>query len=689
MIRSRAFGNRAGYFLTLAICVNHFDRTILPSVAAEELGTPTLSRHVRPAPPVSPLPRVQEFSDTEHAKPGVRLQSIPTGLTLYSIGNPSDDEQLYLELLNRSRANPPAEGERLRNTTNHDVLQDFETFKVDLAKLVADFNTINPAPPLSMNSNLTAAARLHSRDMLTNQFQGHTSSNGSTTGDRITAQAYPWSAFGENVFSNARSVEHGHAAFDVDWGGGDASVGGVQNPPGHRNTIHDPIYREVGIGVVLGSNGKVGPQLVTQDFGSRRNLTPLVTGVAFYDLNQNGFYDVGEGIEGATVLVESSRFYAISAAAGGYSVPVPGDATYTVTFGLSGLSETKKTIGVAGNQNAKVDFAPAYSPPIVSGPDRPVVGQNNRYQFTAVGGARSYQWKQNRRMPAQEREGAENGTARVVVMASAGYEVVDPSVRATGNFSFHLAHPEKEDQILTLTRLYLVTESSQLIFASRLGWAGTAQTAKAQVSSDGGATWQDVWTRVGTESSGQRTFGVESIPLRPFAGKEIAVRFRFDFGSGTFLRETDPGVGFYVDDIGVTDADELFDEAVSDVSTGTSFFFSPSQSVDYALRVRGRFASRALPWGPAKLVTAQPGGALPPSVKIISVEKISGARVQIEFEVAVAAPAGLDLESAETIDSTWTLDSTASIVPLPEAGRFRAVTSSGADAQRYFRVGAR
>src|SRR5438045_241634 len=32
---------------------------------------------------------------------------------LWSIGDPTDEEQLYLELMNRSRANPTAEGVRL------------------------------------------------------------------------------------------------------------------------------------------------------------------------------------------------------------------------------------------------------------------------------------------------------------------------------------------------------------------------------------------------------------------------------------------------------------------------------------------------------------------------------------------------------------------------------------------------
>ena len=53
----------------------------------------------------------------------VATQAIPCpGLTFYDFGNPTAEEQLYLELINRARANPPAEGARLAATTDPDVL---------------------------------------------------------------------------------------------------------------------------------------------------------------------------------------------------------------------------------------------------------------------------------------------------------------------------------------------------------------------------------------------------------------------------------------------------------------------------------------------------------------------------------------------------------------------------------------
>jgi hypothetical protein len=196
--------------------------------------------------------------------------------------------------------------------------------------------------------------------MLANHFQGHNGTDGRDTSARIAATGYINPAFsysfGENVFSYAESVFHGHAAFEVDWGGS-AATGGMQFPPGHRDAIHDATFREIGLGVVLGSNQGVGPQLVTQDFGTRGDLTPFVTGVVYQDTNGNGFYDVGEGIGGVTVNVSGSNYYAVTASSGGYSVPVPGNGTYTVNFSGGSVAASQQTAVVAGGGNVKIDYA--------------------------------------------------------------------------------------------------------------------------------------------------------------------------------------------------------------------------------------------------------------------------------------------------------------------------------------------
>ena len=285
----------------------------------------------------------------------------PTG-QLYSIGDPTNEEQYYLELINRARANPTAEGIRLAVTTDPNVLSAYSAFGVNLVLMQAQFALIAPAPPLSMNSTLMNAARAHSQNMLQNNYQGHAGPDGSLT-TRLagyTSGANGWS-IGENVYAYSKSVWYGHAGFQVDWGGS-AATGGMQSPPGHRQNIHSASFREVGVGVVLGSNG-VGPQLVTQDFGMVGGLQPFVTGVVYRDLNNNGFYDPGEGLGGVTVTIANVNAYAVTASSGGYSVPVPGSGNYNVTFSGGSAPTTQKSVNVANAQNAKADYVVTGSAP--------------------------------------------------------------------------------------------------------------------------------------------------------------------------------------------------------------------------------------------------------------------------------------------------------------------------------------
>jgi uncharacterized protein YkwD len=275
---------------------------------------------------------------------------------LYSIGNPTNEEQYYLELINRARANPPAEGIRLALTTDQNVLSAYVAFGVNLVLMQTQFTLIQPAPPLSMNATLTTAARAHSQNMLQHNYQGHNGPDGSlsTRLQGYTSGANGWS-IGENVYAYSKSVWYGHAGFQVDWGGS-AATGGMQSPPGHRLNIHSTNFREVGIGVVLGSNGNVGPQLVTQDFGTVGGLPPFVTGVVYRDLNGNSFYDPGEGVGGVTVTVSNSDNYAVTASSGGYSVPVPGSGNYLVTFSGGSAPTSQKNVNVVNAQNAKADY---------------------------------------------------------------------------------------------------------------------------------------------------------------------------------------------------------------------------------------------------------------------------------------------------------------------------------------------
>jgi len=300
--------------------------------------------------------------------------------TQWSVGNPTAHEQLYLEYINRARADALVEAHRLRNENDPQIQSAYSFFGIDGQNIENQFAWYVDhgamqrfAQPLSFQSELLLAAQLHTQDMFQNQFQGHNSSNnppspfqpGYTFTQRLATVGYSGISFAENVFSQAQSVAYGHAAFDVDWGNlstpsapfyNPAFDGqGMQNPAGHRRNIHNGAFKEIGIGVVNGTNGSVGPQLVTQDFGNPGSIR-YITGVVYEDLNNNNFYDIGEGRPGVRIDVYGSWYYAVSTASGAYSVPVPQDGTYAVVFSGGGYQTFTTTATILNGLNTKLDY---------------------------------------------------------------------------------------------------------------------------------------------------------------------------------------------------------------------------------------------------------------------------------------------------------------------------------------------
>jgi len=104
-----------------------------------------------------------------------------------------------------------------------------------------------PVAALSWNDLLASAALSHSKSMNSNNFFSHTSLNGASAGDRITAAGYKWTSYGENIASGQPTEQ---AVFDA-W----------MNSEGHCKNIMGKNYKEMGIA----RDGKYW----TQDFGSK------------------------------------------------------------------------------------------------------------------------------------------------------------------------------------------------------------------------------------------------------------------------------------------------------------------------------------------------------------------------------------------------------------------------------------
>lgn len=275
----------------------------------------------------------------------------------YEYGNPTPYEQAHLEAINRARANPLAEAAR------HGI----DLFEgVPQGELTSDAK-----PPLAMNARLLEAARLHSEDMLLNDFFDHYSQDGSDPFDRMEAEGYQYNFAGENIayIGYSRPLDMADAAIQLH----DILFVDTDYPDrGHRTNLLNPEFREAGVGLETGDmnyGGQYSPYayMITCDFGARYSIPPIVTGVVFRDNNNDLFYDPGEELPGVRVNVEETAQSVTTGDAGAYGIPLnPG--TYNLHFLHSSLGEAIKTVTVS-DKNIKLDllasdFTP--SPPVSS-----------------------------------------------------------------------------------------------------------------------------------------------------------------------------------------------------------------------------------------------------------------------------------------------------------------------------------
>jgi uncharacterized protein YkwD len=251
---------------------------------------------------------------------------------------PTDQEQLFLELLNAARADPAAYG----------------------ISIGLDLSDVAASQPMAFNLVLVEAARLHSQDMNDRRFFGHANPDGEDPGDRMTASDYDWTAYAESIAAGFDTPAEALSALIIDEGIPDL---------GHRKhllAIDDPgedtlrSLDELGIGIVLNGTGPYRHYYTIDSARDHFTAAPydaFLTGVIYTDLDENDLYSPGEGYPGITVhAVGPADVSVTSFDTGGYSLPLP-PGTYTVTatgFGLpdGGLS----AVVTMGTSNVKLDF---------------------------------------------------------------------------------------------------------------------------------------------------------------------------------------------------------------------------------------------------------------------------------------------------------------------------------------------
>jgi uncharacterized protein YkwD len=223
---------------------------------------------------------------------------------------PTAQTQEMLELVNRIRRAPAAELNLLLNSGDPKVAQALQQFGVDRTRLAQQWSTLTAVAPVAWSAELTNSATGHNQLMITADTQAHQITGEAGIYDRAVTAGYVGTRIGENIFAFSESVFFGHAGFAIDWGSDVQSIGGIQNPAGHRELLLSSSYREVGIAITAENNPNtaVGPLVITEDFGNRTALDSKawLLGVAFQDLDGDTFYDAGEGVGGIDVEVRAA-----------------------------------------------------------------------------------------------------------------------------------------------------------------------------------------------------------------------------------------------------------------------------------------------------------------------------------------------------------------------------------------------
>lgn len=107
-------------------------------------------------------------------------------------------------------------------------------------------------PAVTVNAQLMQAAQSHSTEMATSNYFSHTGLDGSLPWDRVTATGYVYSLVGENIAAGPSSA----SAVMAMW---------MNSTQGHRETILNCSYLEIGVGVAYNADSLYG-YYWTQDF---------------------------------------------------------------------------------------------------------------------------------------------------------------------------------------------------------------------------------------------------------------------------------------------------------------------------------------------------------------------------------------------------------------------------------------
>ena len=223
------------------------------------------------------------------------------------------------------------------------------------------------------------------------------------------------------------------------------------------------------------------------------------------------------------------------------------DTVYTVTVSNVSFGAAKS------NFTYQVTlFDPAvpgtdYIAPVVHGTTNPVLNAANAYSCTAINNPNvtSYRWITSRIQSGTITENAltdftnnslVNFTFSTVAPETTTYPICTSAYTGSQPYCFHLCDPDATSQLLTLNYPLLPASNSVLNFSSMLGYATATETASAQVSTNGGASWVNLYSLSGTTNGNliETAFHPHTISLSIYAGISTLFRFNYAYSGGEY-----------------------------------------------------------------------------------------------------------------------------------------------------------
>lgn len=371
-----------------------------------------------------------------------------------------------------------------------------------------------------------------------------------------------------------------------------------------------------------------------------------------------------------------------------YVWPAPaGDVTFEVTItGVSGTGIPTQFAYTVKMFDPRT-VTPGAVIPMVSGPAQVTTRTPTAFTYTTPVFATGNELRTSPLRPAQA-DGAENLLVNFVNVSSASYSNIVTSPVNSGARAFRLGHADAmANQHLAYRPTLLPRAGAELRFASRLTRATTAETARVQVSTDGGGTWTDIFTQSGNsnpQTPVEPAYVARTLSLAPYVNRAIKLRFNYT-ANGSFFLATQPEVGWYFDDITFINTSELIESTVETLPMGGNFTFTTFAPGDYLLETRPEvWDEYFLEWGPGTIVTAtgEAGGFVSFSGPVT----LAGGNLQIIFDInGVENPVAKIFKSAAP-NGPWIIDESATIEVDQANGWFRATIPRPA-ANTFYRPG--